>query len=206
MATVTADAEGWSSLRGWVERHASIHASYEPLYRSFDAAAGTDEALAGGSARVAAHHSELLLSKLQGTIVRPALRQPLAHVVFTTLARTLDVASLLRSAAPDDYSRERVEDAVTDVIHRALFGIVSDVNARSHGYRPAPELEISDSLTEMFRRVAALDAEAAQPGRRALASLLAVGEDVIAERGRSEERRVGKECVSTCRSRWSPYH
>src|SRR3546814_6625872 len=30
-----------------------------------------------------------------------------------------------------------------------------------------------------------------QPGRHAL---------------RSEERRVGKECVSTCRSRWSPYH
>src|SRR3546814_16710383 len=25
------------------------------------------------------------------------------------------------------------------------------------------------------------------------------------EGGRSEERRVGKECVSTCRSRWSPY-
>src|SRR3546814_7556618 len=26
------------------------------------------------------------------------------------------------------------------------------------------------------------------------------------QNGRSEERRVGKECVSTCRSRWSPYH
>src|SRR3546814_3643663 len=26
------------------------------------------------------------------------------------------------------------------------------------------------------------------------------------KRERSEERRVGKECVSTCRSRWSPYH
>src|SRR3546814_12800768 len=25
-------------------------------------------------------------------------------------------------------------------------------------------------------------------------------------KNRSEERRVGKECVSTCRSRWSPYH
>src|SRR3546814_14197067 len=25
-------------------------------------------------------------------------------------------------------------------------------------------------------------------------------------RERSEERRGGKECVSTCRSRWSPYH
>src|SRR3546814_12369452 len=26
------------------------------------------------------------------------------------------------------------------------------------------------------------------------------------ESDRSEERRVGKECVSTCRFRWSPYH
>src|SRR3546814_9789370 len=30
------------------------------------------------------------------------------------------------------------------------------------------------------------------------------GGDWVAKR--SEERRVGKECVSTCRSRWSPYH
>src|SRR3546814_19075568 len=29
---------------------------------------------------------------------------------------------------------------------------------------------------------------------------------VIIKLLRSEERRVGKECVSTCRSRWSPYH
>src|SRR3546814_4182838 len=28
----------------------------------------------------------------------------------------------------------------------------------------------------------------------------------VAVANRSEERRVGKECVSTCRSRWSPYH
>src|SRR3546814_10910453 len=34
-------------------------------------------------------------------------------------------------------------------------------------------------------------------------------DDVIAHlmlMRRSEERRVGKECVSKCRSRWSPYH
>src|SRR3546814_11267606 len=28
----------------------------------------------------------------------------------------------------------------------------------------------------------------------------------VSGEARSEERRVGKECVSTCRSRWSPYH
>src|SRR3546814_11252716 len=32
------------------------------------------------------------------------------------------------------------------------------------------------------------------------------GEGYYTVRLRSEERRVGKECVSTCRSRWSPYH
>src|SRR3546814_5582379 len=47
-------------------------------------------------------------------------------------------------------------------------------------------------------------------------SLLMAGRDSLlhlqrrtacaAKIGRSEERRVGKECVSTCRSRWSPYH
>src|SRR3546814_5720319 len=30
--------------------------------------------------------------------------------------------------------------------------------------------------------------------------------EITSNQGRSEERRVGKECVSTCRSRWSPYH
>src|SRR3546814_19134902 len=34
----------------------------------------------------------------------------------------------------------------------------------------------------------------------------AFGCDFRGEYQRSEERRVGKECVSTCRSRWSPYH
>src|SRR3546814_13469317 len=29
---------------------------------------------------------------------------------------------------------------------------------------------------------------------------------LAAQASRSEERRVGNECVSTCRSRWSPYH
>src|SRR3546814_1639176 len=38
--------------------------------------------------------------------------------------------------------------------------------------------------------------------RQALVQLPWLGSRLL----RSEERRVGKECVSTCRSRWSPYH
>src|SRR3546814_16592193 len=44
-----------------------------------------------------------------------------------------------------------------------------------------------------------------------LSSLMSVARTVLASPGgavaaRSEERGVGKECVSTCRSRWSPSH
>src|SRR3546814_13961618 len=42
-------------------------------------------------------------------------------------------------------------------------------------------------------------AETGEPHRR-------VAVPDIKLRHRSEERRVGKECVRTCRSRWAPYH
>src|SRR3546814_14700825 len=42
-------------------------------------------------------------------------------------------------------------------------------------------------------------------GEAALGTLIERAEAEIGQR-RSEERRVGKECVSTCRSRWSPYN
>src|SRR3546814_13129544 len=47
-----------------------------------------------------------------------------------------------------------------------------------------------------------------EPGRALSAEYSSLIVRVEKRRGdeRSEERRVGKECVSTCRSRWSPYH
>src|SRR3546814_14501707 len=39
-----------------------------------------------------------------------------------------------------------------------------------------------------------------------LATRKSVADSFLVQSLRSEERRVGKECVSTCRSRWSPSH
>src|SRR3546814_14551626 len=47
------------------------------------------------------------------------------------------------------------------------------------------------------------DVPAAFVARQIKVVLQDIGADAIK---RSEERRVGKECVSTCRSRWAPYH
>src|SRR3546814_6503461 len=44
------------------------------------------------------------------------------------------------------------------------------------------------------------------PERRQLEYLRQMGASVETAKEEIEERRVGKECVSTCRSRWSPYH
>src|SRR3546814_6108376 len=55
-------------------------------------------------------------------------------------------------------------------------------------------LPISTSLSDERRRVV--------PHR----SKKTLGIHAHPQHHRSEERRVGKECVSTCRSRWSPYH
>src|SRR3546814_9443421 len=45
-----------------------------------------------------------------------------------------------------------------------------------------------------------------RPGHRYRAEHGRSQEDRAGPVGRSEERRVGKECVSKCRSRWVPYH
>src|SRR3546814_18131609 len=44
------------------------------------------------------------------------------------------------------------------------------------------------------------------PQKRKVERMWAVARTAKASAIRSEERREGKECVSKCRSRWSPYH
>src|SRR5881409_4506550 len=67
------------------------------------------------------------------------------------------------------------------------------------------EADVSFEVTRGFvervreRAVGALQVKAVSPGQQ----VVKLVHDEIA---RSEERRVGKECSLTCRSRWSPYH
>src|SRR3546814_4992247 len=52
----------------------------------------------------------------------------------------------------------------------------------------------------------ALPIYSAEPTLKLLNDMGSAGQFHFIAFDRSEERRVGKECVSTCRSRWSPYH
>src|SRR3546814_11553267 len=93
----------------------------------------------------------------------------------------------------------------------SVRGIV--VNFREVTQRRALQDELvhqafHDSLTGLANRALLIDrlghaltSASARGGRVALLYL-----DLDDFKIRSAERRVGKECVSTCRSRWSPYH
>src|SRR3546814_12590319 len=74
-----------------------------------------------------------------------------------------------------------------------------------------PFLARPDRIEQTDPRAAALAVhQKCMAGRRKQQALVGgqcqhrLGARLLANR--SEERRVGKECVSTCRSRWSPYH
>src|SRR3546814_2338128 len=74
----------------------------------------------------------------------------------------------------------------------------ADRRQLSHDLRTARvEIEQLRGQVVYSKRSSEIDTQACVAVRKSLTDLQAE---------RSEERRVGKECVSTCRSRWSPYH
>src|SRR3546814_15131226 len=100
----------------------------------------------------------------------------------------------------------RISDWSSDVCSSDLL-----LRANIAGHRRGNDFVKAEQAEAMFERslggfhrIALAPMSASQPptdfhGRR-------IGRVRADMEERSEERRVGKECVSTCRSRWSPYH
>src|SRR3546814_12928370 len=66
---------------------------------------------------------------------------------------------------------------------------------------------VPSTLTNSHPITSRADAEAYIKRLERVETLMKQAVDrLAAQEARSEERRVGKECVSTCKSRWSPYH
>src|SRR3546814_19320440 len=94
------------------------------------------------------------------------------------------------------------------LLHRAAPGMTPSAIERSEGLDP-DTMDVAGALTSGAIREDDLIAGRWDGARVALfavdwadpAATVALGEGP-----RSEERRVGNECVSTCSTRWSPYH
>src|SRR3546814_11548084 len=78
---------------------------------------------------------------------------------------------------------------------------------RQHAVVPTGDTLVGNKLGQAVNAIAGVDLPARRPRLVELDARRTERVDIAdADLFRSEERRVGKEGVSTCRSRWSPYH
>ena len=175
---LTPELEGWTAMRAWVARYAEIYTRYEPVFH----AVATDEALAAMAARTGAQNIARIHSRLVTTMLPPRQLDPVIRLLLECVNHTLDVTGILRSVVPDAYPLEHVEDAITDVLHRTLFGLHADVNVRAPDGFPPPALEFNPAMLEWLRQGDATR-ESSASGNRALTALLDTGRDVFITRG-----------------------
>jgi len=165
-----------------VTRRSEIYDRYQPVYQAFEAAAESDEAVAGGSARTGERIVALIRSRLATTTLPPREIDPVIQLLLECLTRTHDVAGILRSVAPTAYPSARISDALADVVHRTLFGLQAEVNVHPPARRRPPVLEFSPAMNEVLQRDE-VPADLTAAGRRTLEALLQAGADVLVRRG-----------------------
>src|SRR3546814_13136785 len=104
----------------------------------------------------------------------------------------------------------RISDWSSDVCSSDLI-VEAGIVAEAHRRRVAAMLAADAELDVLAHAAAALGGQLDQFADAGLIdgdegiALADAGLEVILHEQRSEERRVGKECVRKCRSRWAPY-
>lgn len=183
MGPITPDADGWAALRAWIERHGAIYDRYEPVFQAFQAAAESDEAVAIGASRIGERNVAGILAKVSGASLPDRHAGDALSLLIETVSRTHHIANVLRAGLPASaYQRSRVDDALTDVFHRTLFGLDPDVNVRPPLRRRPPRARLGPVITAGLQLGEQRDG-LTPTGARTLAALLDAGHDVLLARG-----------------------
>ncbi len=182
LGPVTPDAAGWGELRTWVGRYDEIHQRYTPVFAVFQAALSQDDSLADPSQRA----SERNVARFRARLTPPALppRRIDAVIDLTLKAATaaFGIATTLRDAQPTAWTAERVDDALADLLHRSLFGLLPDVNVHPPARRRPPQVPFGPAMQEVLG--AQLDGSGlTAAGQRTLDALLDAGRGELVARG-----------------------
>ena len=94
-----------------------------------------------------------------------------------------------------------VDDVVDAVDYARTLGLRIAVQGTGHG---APRTPLDGTMLVNTSRMTGVEVD--PKGVNTEVGQLGTALNTMLDRDRSEERRVGKECHTTCRSRWSPYH
>jgi AcrR family transcriptional regulator len=186
LGPVSADAQGWAQLRAWVARNDDVYHRFEPVFRTFDAASESDDTVATGSLRWAERNRAEVRRRIVEPTMAPARLDAAFPSLTETVTHTLKVGSLLRTRQPRAWTGERVGDALTDVLHRSLFGRDDAVNVHPPAARRAEPLRFDPPL--VTTPVADGGAEPSAAAARTIERLVDAGRTVFAERGYHQTR------------------
>src|SRR3546814_12657595 len=105
-----------------------------------------------------------------------------------------------RLERPPIQQRRDLRQPVTPTLLRPTYGTINPTQLTD----PLASHEILRRSTPSWNHGSSIRAKVSMSSLSRHES--GAGAPYVQDPGRSEERRVGKECVSTCRSRWSPDH
>jgi AcrR family transcriptional regulator len=189
LGPITADLAGWQTLRVWVARHGEIYDRYEPVFEAHQAAAESDEAIASGSARIADRTVAGVRAKLSTSVLPSRQLDEAIAILLECMTRARSVAGFVGaalmqgSAGASAYPRARVDDAITDIIHRTLVGQLDPgVNVHAATKRRPPRVPMGPVMLQGLQADDGPE-DLSPTGARTLAALLAAGHDVLVARG-----------------------
>jgi len=180
---ITADVAGWKVLREWIDEHATIYATYEPVFQAFQAAQASDEAVASGAARIANRQSAALRAKVPTDTLPPRHVDAVLDLLLSSITRTHRFCDVLRAALPKGaLPEERIYTALADVVHRTLFGLDEAVNVRAAPDEPVVRLRTRGALLGSLQDDR-IPANLSPTSQRTLDALLEAAQEVLITQG-----------------------
>jgi AcrR family transcriptional regulator len=181
---ITGDEAGRDALVRYFEEYSLIYDEYQPIFVAFQTAAASDEVMAEGAQRVGSR----VRAHIESKIVDPALNGDELGATVRTIIDSAVAANrihelLVEGDPPVRMTRRRLNVAMADVSHRALFGVVEGLNLRSPSRRTRA-FPMEDVARTGSPRVRGRGASNPGPsGMQTRAAVLEAGHQVYVARG-----------------------
>src|SRR4051812_4610581 len=182
---ITPDAAGHATIMRYFDEYAVIYNEYRPVFVTFQTAASSDVVMAEGGHRIAVRSLEHLQRKVIGSPLAPDQLTGTVRTMIETASRANRIHDLLEEGSPPvNMTRKRLHQALADINHRALFGVVTGLNLRTPARRQrAIPME---SQADAAPAAKGKGKKASAPGPGGLltrAAVLEAGHQVYVERG-----------------------
>jgi len=181
---IGSDGAGWSVLRDFVGECGTVFDEYFPLFAVFSTAEAVDDAVASGSARVFRRQAANLIDRIDRKGLRTRRLDLVTSVLLDGLWRAHRFRRSLAHADAVQVTSDRLDDALTDVAHRALYGQRPGINVRAH---------LGPALMPIAGAAPGWSADGAEPpsspaARRTRSRLLDAGREVFVAQGYHDAR------------------